>query len=91
MPGTPELIIIAGLALLFFGPKKLPELARSVGGAITSFREGLSGEPPSPKKREEGDGDGDGDDDDNDSPRLEPPAKPKLANDGDDVKTAEKV
>jgi len=46
MPGTWELIIIAGLMLLFFGPKRLPELARSIGGAITSFKEGLSASKP---------------------------------------------
>ena len=35
--GTQELIIILVIALLIFGPKKLPELARSTGKQSTSF------------------------------------------------------
>jgi sec-independent protein translocase protein TatA len=52
MPGTMELIIIGCILLLFFGPKRLPELAKSIGGAITSFKEGLSAKPaPEEEKR----------------------------------------
>jgi sec-independent protein translocase protein TatA len=36
--GVPELIFIFILALLVFGPKKLPELGRTVGKALTEFR-----------------------------------------------------
>ncbi|HWQ03272.1 MAG TPA: twin-arginine translocase TatA/TatE family subunit [Candidatus Nitrosotenuis sp.] len=36
--GVPELIFIFVLALLVFGPKKLPELGRTVGKALTEFR-----------------------------------------------------
>jgi sec-independent protein translocase protein TatA len=36
--GTPEMIFIFLLALLLFGPKKLPEIGRTVGKAITEFR-----------------------------------------------------
>src|SRR6266540_1298468 len=36
--GVPEMMIIFILALLLFGPKKLPELGRTVGKAITEFR-----------------------------------------------------
>ena len=36
--GTPEMIFIFLLALVLFGPKKLPELGRTVGKAITEFR-----------------------------------------------------
>ncbi len=36
--GTPEMIVIFLLALVLFGPKKLPELGRTVGKAITEFR-----------------------------------------------------
>ena len=32
--GTPELIIIFVVALIFFGPRKLPELGRSLGKAL---------------------------------------------------------
>jgi len=36
--GTQELVFIFLLALLLFGPKKLPEIGRTVGKAITEFR-----------------------------------------------------
>ena len=36
--GTQELVFIFILALLLFGPKKLPEIGRTVGKALTEFR-----------------------------------------------------
>ena len=36
--GTPEIIFIFLLALVLFGPKKLPELGRTIGKAMTEFR-----------------------------------------------------
>ncbi|MDI6845629.1 MAG: TatA/E family twin arginine-targeting protein translocase [Candidatus Saccharicenans sp.] len=36
--GLPELIIILIIALLVFGPKKLPEVGKSVGRAIREFK-----------------------------------------------------
>jgi len=36
--GTTELLVILAIALLVFGPKKLPDLASSLGKAIRSFR-----------------------------------------------------
>jgi len=36
--GMPELIIILVLALIIFGPRKLPELGRSLGKSIGEFR-----------------------------------------------------
>ncbi len=36
--GMPELIIIFVIALIIFGPRKLPELGRSLGKSIGEFR-----------------------------------------------------
>jgi sec-independent protein translocase protein TatA len=36
--GVPELIVILAIALLIFGPKKLPEVGRSIGKALREFR-----------------------------------------------------
>ena len=36
--GMTELLVILGIALLVFGPKKLPDLATSLGKAIRQFR-----------------------------------------------------
>ncbi len=36
--GMPELVIILVIALIVFGPRKLPELGRSLGKSIGEFR-----------------------------------------------------
>ena len=36
--GSTELIFILAVALIFFGPRKLPQLARSVGKSVAEFR-----------------------------------------------------
>ena len=36
--GTPELIIIFIVALVVFGPRKLPELGRSLGRSLSEFK-----------------------------------------------------
>ena len=38
----PELIIVMLLALLIFGPKKLPEMGSAVGKTIKEFRKTMS-------------------------------------------------
>ncbi len=42
--GMPELIIILIVALIFFGPGKLPELGSGLGKAIKSFKKASEGE-----------------------------------------------
>jgi len=39
--GMPELIIILVIALIFFGPGKLPELGSSIGKAIRGFKKAM--------------------------------------------------
>jgi sec-independent protein translocase protein TatA len=40
--GLPETIVILVVVLLVFGPKKLPEIGRSLGKAIKGFQEASS-------------------------------------------------
>jgi TatA/E family protein of Tat protein translocase len=37
--GMPELILILAIALIIFGPRKLPEIGRSIGKGIREFRQ----------------------------------------------------
>lgn len=40
--GLPEMAVIFAIALLIFGPKKLPEIGRSMGKAIKGFQDASS-------------------------------------------------
>jgi sec-independent protein translocase protein TatA len=40
--GMPELIVIFVVALLVFGPTKLPDLGKSLGEAIRGFKKALN-------------------------------------------------
>ena len=42
--GPMELIIVLAIALIVLGPKKLPEVGRSVGKGMREFKESLSGD-----------------------------------------------
>lgn len=39
MPGGPELIVIVLVVLLFFGAKRIPDLARGLGKGIREFKD----------------------------------------------------
>jgi len=54
--GVPELLLLIVLALIIFGPGKLPDVGRSVGRAINEFKRAsteISREYIEPKKVEE--------------------------------------
>ena len=51
--GLPELIIIAIIALLIFGPKKLPDLGAGLGKAIRDFKGAISEDPSKDEKKTE--------------------------------------
>ncbi|RDD53978.1 MAG: twin-arginine translocase TatA/TatE family subunit [Candidatus Korarchaeota archaeon NZ13-K] len=40
--GLPEILLIILIALILFGPRKLPELARAMGEAVREFRRASS-------------------------------------------------
>lgn len=42
--GFPELAVIAVVALLLVGPKRLPELAKACGEAVRAFQNALKGQ-----------------------------------------------
>lgn len=44
--GMPEMVVILVVALLVFGPAKLPSLGKSMGEAIKGFKKGLEEEKP---------------------------------------------
>ncbi len=51
--GWPELILIALLALVLFGPRRLPEIGKGLGEGIRSFRAALkAGDHDEPPQKE---------------------------------------
>jgi len=45
-----HLLVIFFIALLVFGPKKLPELGKGIGEGIRSLKEGMKEHPPEQAK-----------------------------------------
>jgi sec-independent protein translocase protein TatA len=43
--GMPELLVIVGVAVLLFGGKKIPELAKGLGQGIRNFKMAVKEEP----------------------------------------------
>ncbi len=57
--GLPELLVVSLVVILFFVPKRLPELAKNIGKSVKDFKKGLRGEedikivnPEEPSKKE---------------------------------------
>jgi len=48
-----HLLVILFIALLVFGPKKLPELGKGLGEGIRSFRQSMNGKDDSANNAEE--------------------------------------
>jgi sec-independent protein translocase protein TatA len=51
--GPWELLIILGIVLLIFGPKRLPALGRSLGQGARSFRDSIRGRHDKLEKEDE--------------------------------------
>ena len=50
--GPLELIVVLAIALIVLGPKKLPEVGRSLGRGMREFKSSLSGEHEDDEKAE---------------------------------------
>ena len=42
--GLPEIILLALVALILFGPKRLPEMGRGLGKGMREFKDSISGD-----------------------------------------------
>lgn len=50
--GVPELVIILCVAVLLFGGKKIPEVAKGIGEGIRNFKNALKGEEKADEKKQ---------------------------------------
>ena len=48
--GTQEMLLVALVALLLFGGKKIPEIAKGIGEGIRNFKETMKGDNEEGKK-----------------------------------------
>ena len=50
--GLPELLVLGIVALLVFGPKRLPEMGRSMGRGLREFKDSISGDAKADERDE---------------------------------------
>jgi sec-independent protein translocase protein TatA len=50
--GLPELLVILGVAVLLFGGKKIPEVAKGLGEGIRNFKTALKGDEKAEEKKQ---------------------------------------
>jgi sec-independent protein translocase protein TatA len=74
--GTGELVIILVIVLVLFGPKRLPQLGKSLGKTMKSLRDGIDGKD-------------DDEDEPTVSAKADAPAKPKPAESSEDESAEE--
>ena len=76
--GAPELVVILGIVLVLFGPKRLPQLGSSLGKTVKNIREGMESEDDDAEDVEYEDDEDE--DDEDEGPEEEPkPRKKKPA------------
>ncbi len=51
--GVPELMLLGLVALLVFGPKRLPEMGRSLGRGMREFKDSVTGDARPDKEEPE--------------------------------------
>jgi sec-independent protein translocase protein TatA len=51
--GPMELILVLAIALIVLGPKKLPEVGKSLGKGMREFKESISGMSPNDDEPDE--------------------------------------
>ncbi len=48
--GFPEIILLLLVLLLIFGPKRLPEMGRSLGKGMREFKDSITGKDEEPQQ-----------------------------------------
>ena len=51
--GAPEILIVLLVALVIFGPKKLPELGKGLGRGMRDFKRAVTGDDEDERREEE--------------------------------------
>jgi sec-independent protein translocase protein TatA len=51
-PGPLEIAIILLIVLIIFGPKRLPDLGRSLGSGLRNFKDSITGKDDDEKREE---------------------------------------